>query len=175
MTRYVALLRGIGPTNPNMRGEKLRGVFEAIGFKKVVTVIGSGNVVFDSASKSTRTMETMIEKALPQRLGFTSTSIIRNKKEFEQLVKSDPFKNVKKSQHNYLIVTFLKREQNGTRKLPHKGTGYSMLGLCDRTIASVIDRRTTKTPDIMRLLEKEFGKDITTRTWQTIGRILQKM
>jgi hypothetical protein len=28
MKQYVAFLRGIMPSNPNMRNEKLRGVFE---------------------------------------------------------------------------------------------------------------------------------------------------
>ena len=37
--RYVALLRGIGPTNPNMRNEKLRGFFEVLVFEDVQTVI----------------------------------------------------------------------------------------------------------------------------------------
>jgi hypothetical protein len=27
----------------------------------------------------------------------------------------------------------------------------------------------------MRWLEKEFGKEITTRTWKTVGRILKRM
>jgi hypothetical protein len=42
--RYVALLRGIMPTNPNMKGEKLKAVFEGLGFSNVHTVIASGNV-----------------------------------------------------------------------------------------------------------------------------------
>lgn len=42
MTTYVALLRGIVPLNPNMRNEKLRGVFEKLGFTNVRTVISSG-------------------------------------------------------------------------------------------------------------------------------------
>jgi uncharacterized protein (DUF1697 family) len=46
MVKYVALLRGIAPTNPNMRNDKLRGVFEKLSFENVKTVISSGNVVF---------------------------------------------------------------------------------------------------------------------------------
>ena len=48
---YVALLRGIGPTNPNMHPAKLKGAFEKMGLKNVKTVIASGNVVFDAAEK----------------------------------------------------------------------------------------------------------------------------
>jgi hypothetical protein len=50
-----------------------------------------------------------------------------------------------------------------------------VLGIHDRIICSVVDLTRTKTPDLMRWLEKEFGREITTRTWRTVGRILKKM
>ena len=79
MTEYVALLRGISPLNPNMRNEKLRGVFTRLGFKNVRTVITSGNVLFETEARNMRQLEASIEKALPQQLGFTSTVIIRSR------------------------------------------------------------------------------------------------
>jgi uncharacterized protein (DUF1697 family) len=155
MARYVALLRGIGPTDPNMRGEKLRGVFEMLGFKNVATVIASGNVVFDSPSKSTAALEAKIEKVLPELLGFTSTTIIRSSEELERLVKKNPFKGTKDEKPNYLVVTFFKDRR--------------------KELCTVIDLSSAKTPDFMRRLEKEHGKEMTTRTWKTVSRILKKM
>lgn len=155
MTKYVALLRGIRPTNPNMRNDKLRGVFEKLGFRNVQTVISSGNVVFESASKSVPALEKKIETALPAQLGFTSMTIIRSQAELERLVAKDPFKGATHDRNSYLIVTFLKKKP--------------------REIYTVIDTRKTRTPDFMVKLEKQYGKEITTRTWKTIGRILAKM
>ena len=70
MQKYVALLRGIGPGNPNMRNDKLRGVFEKLGFANVQTVISSGNVLFDPPAggpfKNAKKLEATIEKALPK-------------------------------------------------------------------------------------------------------------
>lgn len=159
MITYVALLRGIMPMNPNMRGEKLKGVFESLGFKNVHTVIASGNVVFQSPSKKSADLEAKIERALLKQLGFNSTTIIRSKEELEQLSRKNPFKGAAHSSNNYLIITFLKQKpKNGGRE-----------------IATVVDLTTGKTPDFMRTAEKKFGKDITTRTWNTVGRILKKM
>ena len=155
MTTYVTLLRGIMPMNPNMRGEKLKGVFESLGFKNVHTVIASGNVVFESNSKNTAALEAKIEKALPKQLGFTSMTIVRSRALLLSLVKKDPFKGVEDKKPNYLIVTFIKN-----KKAP----------LC-----TVVNLETGKTPDFMRETEKKFGKQITTRTWKTILRILKKM
>src|SRR4051812_30410175 len=91
---YAAFLRGIMPTNPNMRNEKLRGVFESLGFSNVQTVISSGNVIFESTSKDkdVAKLEITIEKALTAKLGINSTTIIRSKNDLEKLIASDPFK-----------------------------------------------------------------------------------
>jgi uncharacterized protein (DUF1697 family) len=112
--RYVALLRGIGPTNPNMRGERLKSVFEEIGFKRLHPVITSGNVIFDSSSKNSQSLEGKIEKALPEKLGFKTTTIVRSKEELEALVETNPFKGVRDEKLNYLLVTFFKNRSSET-------------------------------------------------------------
>ncbi|MDB5265876.1 MAG: hypothetical protein JWM39_589 [Parcubacteria group bacterium] len=155
MTTYVALLRGIMPMNSNMKGEKLKGVFESLGFKNVATVIASGNVVFDSPSKSKTALEAKIEKALPAQLGFTSTTIVRSREDLEALVSKNPFKGIKDEKPNYLVVTFFK---DGKPEVP-----------------TVIDLNTQETTKFMGAMEKKHSKEITTRTWKTIHRILAKM
>lgn len=155
MTTYVALLRGIMPTNSNMRGEKLTEVFESLGLKKVTTVIASGNVIFCSTSKDLSALETTIEKELYSQLGFFSTTIIRSYEELEQLVKKDPFKGVLNEKPNYLVVTFFKDRK--------------------AEICTTLDLNYNQTTNFMRLLEKEYGKEITTRSWKTVARILAKM
>ena len=155
MASYAAFLRGIMPMNPNMRNEKLRGVFERLGFTDVQTVISSGNVVFKSGSKSIATLEAKIEKALTAELGFKSAVFIRSKEELEKLIRTDPFKGKEHGRKTYLIVTFLKKEP--------------------REIFSVLDLSAAKTPDFMAKVEKEYGKTITTRTWKTVGRIVKKL
>lgn len=157
MTTYVALLRGIMPMNPNMKGEKLKKVFEDLGFKKVTTVIASGNVVFDSPSKNTSAIEARIEKAFPEKLGFTSTTIVRSKEVIVSLLKKNPFKGVQDEKPNYLVVTFFKDQK--------------------KELATVLN--TSEEPGVsakyMSELEKKYGKAITTRTWKTVARILKKM
>src|SRR5687768_12508595 len=158
MTKYVALLRGIGPGNPNMRNDKLRGFFEKLGFANVQTVISSGNVVFESPSRNTKKLEETIEKALPEQLGFTSTAIIRSKEQLQQLVDLNPFKGMEHSQNSSLNVTFLKHKTKIAIEFPHKvdNRAYTLLGMYDGEICSVIDLTSSKTPDLMLGLEKKF-------------------
>ena len=91
MPEYVALLRGIAPSNPNQRNEKLRSVFEELGFDEVRTVISSGNVLFRSDSTDPAELEATLEEAWPAKLGFNSTTIIRSIPDLQQLVELDPF------------------------------------------------------------------------------------
>lgn len=153
--RYVALLRGIMPMNPNMKSAKLKEFFESLGFKKVHTVIASGNVVFDSSSDDAPFLEAKIESELPKKLKFESTTIIRTQRELEQLVKKDPFKGVEDKRPNYLVVTFSKHPRT--------------------EICTVINLNETDGSTMMRSFEKKHGKAITTRTWKTVHRILKKM
>lgn len=177
MTKYVALLRGIGPSNPNMRNEKLRGVFENLGFQNVQTVISSGNVLFETKSRNVKELEAIIEKALPEQLGFTSTAIIRSKEELQLLVDKKPFKGMEDSSKSKLNMTFLKNKPNTEVEFhyPVENRGYIILGIYGCAIFSVVDLTRAKTPDLMRWLEKEFGKEITTRTWKTVNRILKRL
>ncbi|HEX5837040.1 MAG TPA: DUF1697 domain-containing protein [Anaerolineales bacterium] len=170
-------VRGIAPANPNMRNDKLRGVFEKLGFANVKTVISSGNVIFESPSRSAATLEETIEKALPEHLGFTSTTILRSQVQIKRLVDQNPFKGMEHSQTSSLNVTFLKKKRKVDLKFPYNVNNRddSLLGMYNGAICSVIDLTSAKTPDLMVWLEKQFGKEITTRTWKTVGRILKAM
>jgi hypothetical protein len=46
--------------------------------------------------------------------------------------------------------------------------------MIDDTLFSVIDT-TGKTPDLMSWLEKQYGKEISSRTWKTVNRLLARM
>lgn len=175
--RYVALLRGIGPTNPNMRNEKLREVFQKLGFENVQTVITTGNVLFESPSRGVKTLETTIEEAIEEQLGFTSTTIIRSHQRLKRLVADNPFGRIKDTPTTRLNVTFLKEKQTTDLRFPYraKAKGYSVLGTNGREVFTVVDLTGATTPDVMAWVEKRFGKAITTRTWKTVGRILKKL
>jgi uncharacterized protein (DUF1697 family) len=177
MTKYVALLRGIMPSNPNMRNEKLRDFFVNLGFDNVRTVISTGNVLFETNSKNVTALETAIEKALPEQLGFKSTTIIRSREQLQDLVNKNLFKGIEDTRSSRLNVTFLKNTPDIKLKFPFiaQNKSYRLVGLYDCAICSVIDLTGDKTPDLMAWLEKQFGKQITTRTWNTVGKILNKL
>lgn len=179
MSKYVAMLRGIGPGDPNMTGAKFKSFFEELGFTDVQAVLASGNIIFASRSSNVTTLAEVIEKALPQKLGFTRSVIIRGQLELQNLIDLDPFKGIEQK-HNkevYLLVTFFKQRPSISFKLPYtpENKPYTLLGKIDNAIYGSVDLSSSKTPDYMAWLEKQFGKDITSRTPKTIRLILSRM
>lgn len=169
---YVALLRGIAPTNPKMHGAELRRVFESLSFEHVRTVISSGNVVFETGGRSSAKLESRIEAAMHDHLGSPCTTIVRTRSEMERLSQLDVFAGHDDGPTDRCNVTFLKREP-ASSVLPETGPGSEILAVRDQAVFSVIDTTAAKTPDLMRKIEAAYGKDSTTRTWKTVHRIVK--
>lgn len=182
MSKYVAMLRGIGPGNPNMTGAAFKLFFKGLGFTGVQTVLSSGNIIFESPISNISTLTKLIEKTLPQKLGYSRSVIIRSQMELQHLIDRDPFKGIEQD-HNkgkYLLVTFFRDVPHMPFDLPYtpEGKPYTLLGRIDGAAYGSIDLSNVpgaKTPDYMSWLEKQFGKEITSRTPKTIRLILSKM
>lgn len=159
--------------NPNMRNEKLREVFEGLGFANVKTVISSGNVIFESPRSDPRSLETLIEQTLPVELGFHSTTIIRSRQQLQSLAERHPFEGLSHSSETYLFVTFLKHKPSSKPLFPNSQS-YKILHIDDSVVLSLVNIDAAKTPNLMVQLEKHLGKEITSRTWKTVEKILKK-
>lgn len=159
-----------------MRNDKLCAVFEEIGFSKVRSVISSGNIIFETHRANVLELETEIEQALFAKLGFHTTAIIRNETQLQKLVTANPFGSRIHGTGLYLLTTFTKSPLKLHLDLPFQPPGkpYQVIRTIDDTVFTVTDNTLAKTPDIMTWLEKELGKEISSRTWNTILRISKK-
>lgn len=177
MTKYVALIRGIGPGDPRMTNDKLRSVFETLGFTDVQSVISSGNIVFTSDIRNTAKLEAMIETAWPKMLGFERSTIVRSEQQLRALADANMFAGMTHGKSSYLLVTFFKRPITIDFELPYQppGKSYQLVACTDDALCTATDSTLVKTPDLMGWLEKQFGKEITSRTPLTVERILKKM
>ncbi|WP_278263641.1 DUF1697 domain-containing protein [Nocardia sp. AG03] len=177
MESYAALLRGIMPANPNMKNEKLRGVFEGLGFDRVASVLSSGNIVFRTADDPAD-LEDRIQQGLVTELGIPGGTIVRSHAALRALLDRDPFEGLPHERGSYLTVTFFKHEMReaDTTAFPDdpltRVIGYDAEA---RAFLTVIDNSTGATPDFMARLDKTYGKDITTRTWLTVQRVVKKI
>jgi len=156
------------PTNAKM--PELVRAFEAAGFARVATVLVSGNVVFSAARAPEEELARTAEEAMERRLGRTFPTIVRSIENLDALLATDPYARFDVAPGAKRIVTFLREKPAARPRLPVEQDGARILRLDDRTAFSAY-LRTPKGPVFMTLLEETFGREITTRTWDTLRKV----
>ena len=181
--KYAAFLRGINVGgNTQIKMEELRRVFGSLGFHDVKTLLNSGNVVFEAAETDVPTLTQIIEAKLEEAFGFKSDVILRTAAEMQALVESEPFAGVSVTPATRLYVTFVGAARAGGREsklsIPYASPegDFQILRVADGAISSVLTLSPQRgTVDLMKLIEQAFGKNVTTRNWNTIIKVGQSL
>ena len=175
---YIAFLRGI-----NVGGHhkvpmaELQTEFKKLGFENVLTLLNSGNIIFDGPTEITSKLEQKISTHLEKIFGFPIPTIIRTSSVILKLLENNPFENIELNKDIRLYVSFLKKNVNADLELPWESpdTSYKILEIRDQTILSVLDLAISKSTKAMESIEHFYGKEMTTRNWNTIERIGKKL
>lgn len=176
-TRYLAFLRGINLGGRTVTMAALREVFSALGFEQVKTLIASGNVSFYAPPTDPKKLATTIAPALEKHFGFRVGTIVRSARSLEELVAARPFGRVRVTPATRLWITlFSDEERSATKGGSKEQTLHKNMRIVTSTQSEVLcvitaDQRFGG-PEAMKILEQRFGKNITTRTWNTVERLL---
>ena len=179
MARYVAFLRGINVGgNVLIKMDVLRKQFEKLGFENVKTVLATGNVIFDLADGARGHEEAAkkIEIALQKMMKRDVKVMLRSIDEIQKLVDSEPFKKVKVTKETRLYVTFLGDKPTSKLKIPYATPekDFQILRVTAGEVCSfLVISLEKKSVDLMKIIEKEFGKNVTTRNWNTVLKLLK--
>ena len=155
----------------------LRKGLEGLGFQNVVTLLNSGNIIFDTIGKNEESLEKQLAEHLEKTFGFPVPTIIRNSEEINQLYNDTPFRDITIHKDIRLYVSFLKNDSDFELKLPwaNPDKSFTILDKRGKIILTVVDISIAQTPVAMGVLEKNYGEDITTRSWNTVERIANKL
>jgi uncharacterized protein (DUF1697 family) len=178
LKKYIAFLGGINVGGHHKVPMATLGKeLKKLGFENVVTLLNSGNIIFDTTNNNLEEVEKMISSNLEKKFGFQIPTIIRNSESIEELFNEAPFQNVNVTKDIRLYVSFLRKDTETDLELPWTSSdnSYKIIELRDRTIFSVLDLSVSRTPKAMEAVENFFGTDITTRNWKTIERIVKKL
>jgi uncharacterized protein (DUF1697 family) len=168
MPRYAAFLRGVTPSNATMPA--LEAAFEAAGLTDVKTVLASGNVVFTAAAASESALERRAETAMAARLGRSFPTLVRPVEALRALLAADPFEAFRLPAGAKRVVTFLRAAPRAGLRLPIELDGARILAVRGRE-AFTAYVRSPRGPIFMKLIESTFGKEVTTRTWETVAKV----
>jgi uncharacterized protein (DUF1697 family) len=149
---------------------ELARAFERAGFADVRTVLSSGNVVFSARAGTPATLARKAEAAMQAALGRTFLTIVRSVDHLRELLASDPFGAFSLAPHAKRVVTFLPDRPATKPRLPVERDGAVIHALDGaEAFTSYVPR--PGQPVFMTLIEKTFGSDVTTRTWDTVGKV----
>jgi len=154
----------------NCKMSELKRAFQSAGFTEVKTILGSGNVAFNARAASEAALERRAEAAMLEQLGHAFMTFVRPVDALQDLLESDPYRAFRLDPGAKRIVTFLREKPPVKLKMPAARDGARILMVKGREVFSAYTR-TPKGPVFMTLIAQTFGKDVTTRTWDTVGKV----
>jgi len=177
MPKYIAFLRAINVGGHIVKMDLLKKFFEKMGFEKVETFIASGNVLFESKSKSIDAIKKKIETELKKSLGYNVATFIRTTNELKTISEYKAFIDSDlNNEHNTLYIGFLdgtpfKENQNKVFAMQDEANEVhfnktELYWLCRKNFSdSGIDGKK---------LEKVLGMNLTMRNSTTVRKMAAK-
>jgi uncharacterized protein (DUF1697 family) len=177
MSRFIAFLRAINiGGGRTVKMESLRQVFESLGFSGVATFIASGNVVFETTTKNTRTLERKIEKRLREALGYEVATSIRTDAELAEVANYEPFPQSKRDADANLNIVFLADRLDGKtrQKVRALRTDTDDFRVRGRELYWLRRKKQNGSTFSTVPLEKTLGRPFTIRGAKTVKELVAK-
>ena len=160
MNKYIALLRGI-----NVGGHRkvpmadLKKMMESLGFLKIITLLNSGNIIFESNSETEQNLEKNIDDNLEKTFGFPVPVLVRTGQDLLKMKEADLFSEINETNDTRLYVSFIKCSPAHTPGLPFEteDKSFRILSESGRAVFSVLDLSLSGSIKAMEQLEKIYG------------------
>ncbi|MBS4028609.1 MAG: DUF1697 domain-containing protein [Ignavibacteriales bacterium] len=176
MPTFLSILRGI-----NVSGQKkiqmkdLQTLYEELKFKNVRTYIQSGNVVFESSSKSN--LSNLIEQKISERYKFSVPVIILSEKEMQAVVKNNPFIKEENIDVERLYVAFCTEtpQQELQDRLAASNFEPERFSIIGKNVYLCCPNGFGRAKLNNNFLESKLKLTATTRNWKTVNALLNMM
>lgn len=173
MNTWIALLRGINVVGRRkLLMRDLAAILERGGFSSVRTYIQSGNVVFQSARGSARTLATEIGDLLLKSSGFRPHVIVLSVAELAAAVSANPFPQAD-ADHKSLHLFFLsarplRPDLEALTRLKRGREGFALEG----KVFYLYTPHGFAQSDLHDKIERCLGVPATGRNWRTANQLL---
>ena len=177
MRRYFAFLRAVNVGgHAVVKMDRLRGLFDSLGFSEVETFLASGNVVFDSTARSAGSLEARIEAALRDALGHEVPTFVRTAAELARIATHRAFLEPEVRSAAALNVAFLKAPPDpaSIRKIEALETAIDRFSVHEREVYWLCRRRQSESKFSSASLERTLGVRSTMRGASTVERMVAR-
>jgi uncharacterized protein (DUF1697 family) len=178
MPRYIALLRGINVGGHRVKMDRLRELFEALGFDHVTTFIASGNVTFSAESHDAEALQGEIEGHLARELGYEVATFIRSPAELEAVAAFEPPIPTPDGSAPSLYVIFLEAPAGEDLRSTFTGLRTEMddFHFSGREVYWLIQGKVSESPLFGKRIEKATrAVPNTMRNMNTVQKLVRKL
>jgi uncharacterized protein (DUF1697 family) len=172
-TRQVALLRGVNVGRARrIAMPDLRTLVEGLGYRDVVTLLNSGNVVFTARGSDAGGIGRRIEKALASRLGVDASVFMLSAAELAVAIAENPLGRIAHDPSRFLIgVTANAAGHAKFRSLTNQTWAPEALAVGER-VAYLWCAEGIIASRLMQAVNRALGDGITARNWATMTKLL---
>lgn len=176
MEKYIAFLRAINVGGHTVKMDLLRRIVESLEVSNVETFIASGNVIFESRSGSSKTLEGKMGKKLQEELGYEVSVFIRTGMELAGIAGYQAFKKTEIDSAAALNIAFLSDPLDGisVKKLMALKTDIDDFHVHGREIYWLCRKKQSDSTFSNAVLEKNLGIRSTLRGVSTILKMAER-
>jgi uncharacterized protein (DUF1697 family) len=175
MTTEIALLRGINVGGRNMVAmADLKKLLETLKFTGGKSLLQSGNLVFQSGSKTGADLERLLATETEKRLKLSVEYFTRTAEEWEKVVANNPFPDAAENDPSHLVVMFFKTvlEEAKVEDLRATIKGGEIVRADGRQLYMVYPTGIGQSKLTNAVVERKLGVTGTARNWNTVLKLL---
>jgi uncharacterized protein (DUF1697 family) len=173
MAFFTSLLRGINVGGNNIiKMAELKLMYESLGLEQVSPYIQSGNVVFQTAEKNSKKLENTISNAIKDTFGHDVVVLLRTKKEWEAILKNNPFtkKDVDALKNSYVFFFDNQPDNESVKNLMAKVADWPEFFVIAKDHAYLyVENGYGQTKLNSNFVERHLKVNITARNWNTVN------
>jgi len=169
-TAHVALLRGINVGGHRSVGmTDLRNFLTQLGFNEARSLLQSGNLVFESRSRTGAELERFLEAAALKRFALEIDFFVRTPEEWKTLIRQNPFRKEAELDPGHLLVMFFKSPLAATDvvSLQSEIKGEEIVSSKGRQLYAFYPNGVGRSRLTNAIIERKLGR-CTGRNWNTV-------
>lgn len=167
---HIALIRGINVGGKTMVAmADLRVAGEKLGFEKARTLLNSGNLLVES-SASPAAVESRLEQGMQKHFGRELEFFVRSPKEWEAIIKANPFTREAKADPGRLVLLCLKDKVTpaAVKALQRAIPGRESVEGRGREVYAYYPDGQGQSKFTGSLIDRVLGTRCTARNWNTV-------
>jgi uncharacterized protein (DUF1697 family) len=176
MSQWIAFLRAINVGGHTVKMDRLRQLFESLGYTRIQTYIASGNVFFETPDDDSHALKDQIENRLNEALGYSVNVFLRTPAELAAIVRPTPFPPGAIENATAFNVAFLSAglDNDAQHKLSSLKTGIDDFRVHGREVYWLCLKRQSESTFSNAVLERTVGQPSTLRGMNTLTKMVEK-